>query len=88
MNKPTPFDAEQHAGQANYSIDFTDWSIASLEARVSGLEELVAARWPRSMFVRRRLARELRASSATFAWAGDTFARRRSEAIGEQLIEQ
>ena len=61
------------AVDTNYSIEMTDLGIGALEDRVSALEEIVAARWPRSMFLRRRLARQLRASAATFAWAGPDF---------------
>lgn len=70
----------------NYSIEMTDAATGALEDRVSALEELLVARWPRSWLLRRRLARKLRASSATFAWAGDDFRTRRAEAMSEDIV--
>jgi hypothetical protein len=73
------------AVDTNYSLEMTDLAIDVIEDRVSALEEIIAARWPRSMFLRRRLARELRASSATLAWAGPAFRARRGEAMSEDI---
>ena len=56
------------------------------ELRVTALEEIVAARWPRSVLVRRRLAKDLRESVAGYGWAGDDFASRRIQAIGDGWI--
>ena len=81
------FDAERFARQANYSIDFSDRTIDICEDRISALEEIVAARWPRSWLLRRRLARSLRASVAGYAAPRD-FAGRRSQAVGDELIFQ
>lgn len=50
------------------------------ELRISALEEIVAARWPRSVVVRCRLARDLRASVAHIQ-QGETFAEKRSETV-------
>jgi hypothetical protein len=50
--------------EVNDSIEFTDDTVDMLEDRITALEELVFARWPRSWLLRRRLARELRASAA------------------------
>lgn len=58
------FDAGQFIRDTHYSIDFTDWAVDGIEDRLIRLEEIVAARWPRSWLLRRRLARELRASVA------------------------
>jgi hypothetical protein len=80
-----PFDAGQFARQAIFSIDVSDWAIESLETRVSAIEEIIAARWPRSWLLKRRLARELRALSATYAWAGPSFRARRAEAVSEVI---
>jgi hypothetical protein len=74
-----------YAAANNLSIDVTDAAVAALEVRVSAIEEIVAARWPRRMFLRRRLARELRAMSATFAWAGADFRTRRAESVSEEI---
>jgi hypothetical protein len=66
-------------------VDFTDEAIDSLEDRVAALEEVAAARWPRRVALRRRLARSLRASAAAHAYAGPGFAARRAEAVGLEL---
>ena len=73
------------AVDTNFSIEMTDAATDALEDRVSALEEIIAARWPRSMFLRRRLARQLRASAATFAWGGPDFRTRRAEAMSEEI---
>jgi hypothetical protein len=53
-------DVEEFARDTNFSLNMTDRAVDVIEDRISRLEELVAARWPRSMAVRRRLAREPR----------------------------
>jgi len=73
------------AVETNFSIEMDGFAIDSLTDRVSALEEIIAARWPRRMVLRRRLARQLRASSATFAWAGRDFGPRRVEAMSEDI---
>jgi hypothetical protein len=75
----------QYAREVNFSIEESDRAIDVLEERVAALEEIIAARWPRSWRLRRRLARRLRASAATFAWAGGDFATRRAEAMSEDI---
>ena len=45
------------------------------------------ARWPRSIGVRRRLARDLRASVAGYREVGPDFESRRVQAIGDGWIE-
>ena len=82
------FDAERFARETNYSVETTDAAAGALEDRVSALEEIIAARWPRSMFLRRRLARQLRASAASFAWAGPDFRTRRAEAMSEDIVNR
>lgn len=69
----------------NFSIEEDELALDALEDRVSAIEETIAARWPRSMVLRRRLGRQLRASAATFAWAGPDFATRRAEAMSEDI---
>ena len=71
----------------NFSIDFTDRTIEGLERRISDLEEIVAAGWPRGMILRRRLRRELRASVARLGDLPD-FRTRRSEAFGLGLTAE
>jgi len=59
-----PFDAEAFARETVKSIETGDAYASVLERRVIRLEEIVAARWPRRWFLRRKLAREIRASVA------------------------
>jgi hypothetical protein len=85
-----PFDAELFARQTVNSIETGDAYASVLERRVIRLEQLVAARWPRSMFLRRQLAREIRASVATwdeeYIPRSDFYARR-LEAVGLEATE-
>lgn len=81
-----PFDAEQFALQTVRAINWGDETTSSLELRLIVLEELVAARWPRSAFLRHRLARRLRKSTAAYAYAGGGFTERRSEQVGMEFI--
>jgi hypothetical protein len=55
-------------------------AIDDLQRQVLALEEVVAARWPRSILVRARLRRDLRASVKHSEGSG--FAVRRFNAIG------
>lgn len=59
-----------------------------LENRVIRIEEIIAARWPRSWLLRRRLAKEIRASVAgyddDYIPRGD-FRARRSETTWQQI---
>ena len=64
----------------------TDQEAEILELRITALEEIVAARWPRSIGVRRRLAKDLRESVRGYGWAGPDFASRRVQAIGDGWI--
>lgn len=57
----------------------TDELAGDLEGRVAALEELLYARWPRSIAVRRRLRRDLRRSIAHVQ--GATFSEKRSETV-------
>ena len=59
-----------------------------LERRIAALEEITAARWPRRIMVRRRLARDLRASVRNYGWAGPEWFWRRAQAIGDGWLEQ
>jgi hypothetical protein len=51
------------------------------ESRISALEEVIAARWPRSVLVKRRLRRRLRDIDRDYSWAGEGFASRQAEAM-------
>ncbi|MCW2910852.1 MAG: hypothetical protein JWL68_5641 [Actinomycetia bacterium] len=68
--------------QVNHELLFTGRQADELEQRIARLEEIEAAPWPRRIGVRRRLARDLRASVARYAWAGPDFTSRRPQAIG------
>lgn len=57
-----PFDAEAFARQTIQAIEFGDDDAELIEDRVIRLEQVAAARWPRSLILRWRLAREIRAS--------------------------
>lgn len=59
-----------------------DEELDAMEERVIALEEIFAARWPRSWLLRWRYARELRASVAGYEWVGPGFRDRRIEALG------
>jgi hypothetical protein len=62
---------------------------AVLEDRVVRIEELIAARWWQRPGVRRKLARELRASVAGYGdWMPRDFATRRVQYAGEVRIPQ
>jgi hypothetical protein len=73
------------ARDLNHSTEMTDRAQDHLEARVTALEEVLAARWPRSAALRRQLARELRAVDARYAGAGSSFRARRSEWAGTEI---
>lgn len=86
-----PLTVDDLAAECRESEDFIGRTIDCIEDRIIRMEELVAARWPRSMFLRRRLARELRASiagisEATAPGVGTGFRTRRAEAAGQAVI--
>ncbi len=87
MSAPDGWTLEALARELIAVSGFSDAAESMLEARIIRLEEITAARWPRRAFLRRRLARELRASAREHAYAGRGFRKRRLEAGGE-LIEQ
>jgi hypothetical protein len=62
---------------------WSDETEGMLERRIARLEEIQAARWPRRILVRRRLARDLRASVAGYAWIDGDWADRRAQSIGD-----
>jgi hypothetical protein len=61
-------------------------ALSDLEDRIIAVEEVLAARWPRSRLLRRRLARSLRATDAAYRDAAGSFAGRRVQAAGDELI--
>ena len=64
----------------------TDHLAAELQLQIVALEEIVAARWPRSVILRRRLRRDLRASVKHIQ--GATWTDRRIEALGSGWLER
>ena len=56
------------------------------ELRIAALEEIVFARWPRSILVRRRLRKDLRESVQHYRWVGPDFQSRRIQTIGDGWI--
>lgn len=64
----------------------TDQLAEVLELQVVALEEIVAARWPRSMVLRARLRRDLRASVAHAQ--GRTWTDRRINALSTGWLER
>jgi hypothetical protein len=83
------FDLRQFVLNTIQSIEFHGDDHGQLEDRVIRLEEIVAARWPRSVLLRWRLAREVRASVAGYDDAyvprGDFYGRRLQWA-GDSII--
>jgi hypothetical protein len=71
-------------------IEFDDDRAAdALEDRVIAIEQIIAARWPRSLLLRRRLAHEIRASVARYPYTPYDFRERRIQAVAERLhVEQ
>jgi hypothetical protein len=59
-----------------------------LERRVAALEALVAARWPARISLRRRLARDLRASVRGYGWVGPEWFWRRAQAVSDEMGAQ
>jgi hypothetical protein len=74
------------AGDAVRAVEFSDVADSMLEARVTALEEIIAAPWPRRWLLRRCLRRVLRQSVAGYDWPGASWADRRSEAAGDAVI--
>lgn len=83
------FDLRRFVLDTIQSIEFDADDAGQLEDRVIRLEEITAARWPRSMFLRWRLAREIRASVAgyddSYIPRGDFYGRRRQWS-GDALV--
>jgi hypothetical protein len=73
--------ADQWKIDHNWQHDLDDRFDDARENRISALEEVIAARWPRSVLVKRRLRRRLRRIDRDYSWAGQSFASRQSEAM-------
>jgi hypothetical protein len=61
--------------------DIDDRFDEARENCIAALEEVIAARWPRSVLVKRRLRRRLRQIDHDYSWAGQGFASRQAEAM-------
>jgi hypothetical protein len=72
---------EDFEHEVSKSIEQTDDFAEETMIQVLAIEEVFAARWPRSMVLRWRLGRELRRSVA-HVQHGTTFAEKRLETIG------
>lgn len=74
---PQPFDITQFARDVARDSEETTLMVDAAWDRIARLEEIAAARWPRRWLLRRRLAREVRASvAACDPGCGDFTARR------------
>lgn len=80
------FYAGEVARELNYAVDIGDRAHDLIEDRVTRIEEIIAAGWPRSMVLRRQLRRELRDVDAAYAEAEETFRRRRQQWAGDEVI--
>lgn len=80
-------EVRQLADDTDSAINSTDEQAEITELRVIALEEVLAARWPRRIVVRRRLIRDLRASVRGYGWVGPDFESRRIQAIGDGWIK-
>ncbi len=79
-------DMEQWRLDINHGADLADENTDGIWLQVLALEEFVAARWPRRLLVRWRLARDLRRSVAHID--GDTWAERRVNTISSGWLER
>jgi hypothetical protein len=83
---PTPEEVDRFMRATVFSEWMHDQTVSMLEDRIIDLEEIVCARWPRSLFVARSLRGRIRASISAFP--GATFAHRRAEAVGNEMAVQ
>lgn len=58
------------------------------ELRITALEEVMAARWPSRIAVRRRLRRDLRESAEAYAWLGGSFTAGRFRVGQRRVVRQ
>ena len=66
-----------------YTGTTTDHAMDMLEARVTALEEVAAARWPRRWILARRLRRSLRASTGPYLAREGSFTWARFQSISD-----
>jgi hypothetical protein len=72
---------EELEAETGRSLTLTDEYASELLYQVIALEEILAARWPRSVLVRARWRRDVRASVRGIVHPG-SFTKRRLETIG------
>ena len=84
-----PFDAVQFARDTVRAIEMSDEFAHVDELRLTRIEEVIAARWPRRWLLLRRLRREIRASVAGYPQdvaPRRDFTARRIEWAGQQAM--
>jgi hypothetical protein len=69
-----------------YDLLVTDQQAEVSERRIAALEEIVAARWPWSWVLKRRLRHELRASVR--GYSGNFFSRRAEHTTSQWLAQR
>lgn len=72
--------------ETSKNLTWTDNYASELLCQVVALEEILAARWPRSILVRARWRRDVRASVRLIG--GDSFTTRRLNTIGTGWLAQ
>ncbi|MGH3218957.1 MAG: hypothetical protein ACRDPY_09665 [Streptosporangiaceae bacterium] len=80
---PTPEEIDRFMRATVRADLMIDETVSMLEDRITDLEEIVCARWPRSILVGRLLRRKIRASISGVP--GRTFADRRASAISFEM---
>ena len=81
---PTPEEVDAFMRATVQGDEMTGYQLEMLEDRIMALEEIVCARWPRRVFLARRLRRAIRASIK--GWPGRNFADRRVSAVTSELM--
>jgi hypothetical protein len=88
----TALDVDKFARETATALEFTGDHCDGLELRIVRIEECLAARWPRSLILRWKLAREIRASVAGYPHEyiprGDFYGRRIQAASDAIIIAQ
>lgn len=90
MTDAPAIDPRDLACEARINVEAHALENDALEDRVIRIEEIIAARWPRSWLLRRRLAKEIRASVDGFDEdfiPKANFRARRSEAVWQRIGE-
>lgn len=78
----------QLRADVNRDVTMTDHLGEELLRQVVAIEEVLAAPWPRRLFARRRLVRDLRRSVSGYSWVGPDFWGRRAQALGDGWLDR